>query len=1182
MDKIDDKAAHHNVCDDPGDPTAWDSTPSFAQDAAQESGDKADHKAEDRITHLYTMLQTIQQIEQAIIHAEDAESLLQRACDLLVSTRGYLHAWVVRLASDSSHLKGMLIPASEPALALSFDALSQALSSGDLPQCVLQALEAPEDAAYDARMTSWSALDLADCEICPLDPIVEGVVDEVVSLRLQHGGRLYGLLTVVISPAAIREEIEMGLLRNIAGDLAYALNSLEQQSARREAEARLQQQAEMAYAFQQRSLTLIRIGNQLALADSVDELFRLAVVLGTQDLGFERIGIWLRCEDDPASLCGTYGIDEQGRLRDERGVRRDLDHDLLQWGLLSHPEVIYHERASLYDLQHGEVGKGYWARAMLWIDDVFLGLVNIDTLLSGKPITSRDRDILALFAATLSALYSRKRAEMALRESDALYRTLFATTGAATMVLDEDLTLILVNDETVKLLGYDRDHLQGRRHLQDFVVGDQCVDLPVYFKHLHDAPRDSFGVRECSIVNARDQIRDVAIWARPIPGTQRSVVSMLDVTARNRTAARNLRWARQQSALNVMMARFATKTDLGSMLDLAINQTLRALDTDLGAIWLQGRVVLHGLPDDIIRIGNIGSAESSHVQTALNDCDEDLAALGIYAPLAVPISSPHSDTPLGWMMVASPDPRVWTLDEISMVEAAGRQLGNSVERLQLLDRVRQEARRLQLVVDAVPEALILLGVEREIVLANAQGHESLATLAGVGVSEGDTLATLGEMALDELLKPQPQQPWRELKHSGRIYEVTSRPLLDVTGSNLQGWVLVVRDVTEARLAQQQLVQQERLAAVGRLAAGIAHDFNNIIAVIVLYAQLAMRQSGLPQAVRDKLAVVVDQGHRATDLIGQILDFSRRSPMERHPLDLLPYLKGICDLLQRTLPDNVRVDFSYGAASYLVLGDPTGIQQALMNLATNARDAMPGGGEIRVALQSRSFDDANPAPVESIGSGRWIVLTFTDTGDGISPDVLPFVFEPFFTTKETGVGLGLPQVFGIVKQHEGVVTINSDAGVGTTVSIYLPAFAEPLLDSDTDRDIDQVIAGQGQIILVVEDNPHTRDALVLALETLGYQPLEAENGRVALTVLEQHRDDVKMILSDAVMPEMGGAGLLLALRERGWSYPVVVVSGYLPPEDQQHFAGDPNFVTWLTKPVDMQQLAAAIGMALSDT
>jgi CheY-like chemotaxis protein len=280
-----------------------------------------------------------------------------------------------------------------------------------------------------------------------------------------------------------------------------------------------------------------------------------------------------------------------------------------------------------------------------------------------------------------------------------------------------------------------------------------------------------------------------------------------------------------------------------------------------------------------------------------------------------------------------------------------------------------------------------------------------------------------------------------------------------------------------------------------------------------------------------------------------------------------------------MPDNIQVDLSYGREEFLVNADPTRIQQALMNLATNARDAMPEGGGIRIELQSLSLDDKASAPVETMTPGRWIVLRFSDNGKGIPDDVLPLVFEPFFTTKESGVGLGLPQVYVIVKQHDGDVTIESEEGVGTTIVIYLPALAEPAPSSEVPLSPDQLALGQGETVLVVEDNPQTRQALVLTLEALNYATLEAENGRAALLMLEQHPDDVSMILSDAVMPEMGGAALLQALQRRGWSYPVVVVSGYLPPEDQQQLEVSDNFVTWLTKPVDLQELASTIATTL---
>jgi len=324
----------------------------------------------------------------------------------------------------------------------------------------------------------------------------------------------------------------------------------------------------------------------------------------------------------------------------------------------------------------------------------------------------------------------------------------------------------------------------------------------------------------------------------------------------------------------------------------------------------------------------------------------------------------------------------------------------------------------------------------------------------------------------------------------------------------QGWVMVLRDVTQERQLEQQTRRQERLAAVGQLAAGIAHDFRNIMAVITLYTQMLMLMPELSAEVVRRLRTVEHQARRAGDLIQQILDFSRRSVFERTPVDLLPLLREHVELLGRTLPESVEISLVSQVSSddcgaqneYMVFADPTRIQQVIMNLALNARDAMPSGGELRIELGRLRIVKAKDAPLPGMEEGpeSWVSIKVVDSGEGVSPEALPHIFEPFFTTKAAGggTGLGLAQVYGIVKQHEGNIDVTSELGRGTAFTIYLPALSVSGPCSGAEAAA-ALVRGKGETLLVVEDNPVTRAALVESLEQLNYRVLEAENGRIAL-------------------------------------------------------------------------------------
>jgi two-component system cell cycle sensor histidine kinase/response regulator CckA len=502
------------------------------------------------------------------------------------------------------------------------------------------------------------------------------------------------------------------------------------------------------------------------------------------------------------------------------------------------------------------------------------------------------------------------------------------------------------------------------------------------------------------------------------------------------------------------------------------------------------------------------------------------------------------------------------------------------ERAQFLAQIQEQAQRVQQIVDTVPEGVLLLNADRQVTLANPLGEENLVTLADARV--GDTLTHIGDRSLAELLTSPPEGLWHEVAADGRSFQAIARPI--EVGPTPGGWVMVIRDVTQQREVEQRIQQQERLASVGQLAAGIAHDFNNIMATIVLYAQMTAMMEELPAVVRERMQTINQQAGHATRLIQQMLDFSRRAVLERRPLDLTVLLTEHVKLLERTLPESIEVRLvcqpDERAAPLIVNVDPTRIQQMVTNLALNARDAMPGGGELLAALERIQIHPGESPPLPDMGAGEWVRLTVSDTGTGIAPDVLPHVFEPFFTTKEggRGSGLGLAQVYGIVAQHEGRIDVQTQVGKGTAFTIYLPIHSSESPIDASAIELPALVTGGGETILVVEDDANVRRALVESLELLGYQVMQAANGQEALAALERRDAEVDLLLSDVVMPGMGGKALLHAMRERGSTVPVVLLTGH-PLEKEMEELRAKGMADWLPKPPALEQLAEVVARAL---
>jgi len=381
---------------------------------------------------------------------------------------------------------------------------------------------------------------------------------------------------------------------------------------------------------------------------------------------------------------------------------------------------------------------------------------------------------------------------------------------------------------------------------------------------------------------------------------------------------------------------------------------------------------------------------------------------------------------------------------------------------------------------------------------------------------------------------------------------------------------------ELQETQAQMVQQERIAAVGQLAAGIAHDFNNIMATVILYSDLLLKTGDLAKKEEKRIKLIREQGQRAADLTQQILDFSRKSIMQRQDLDFWYFLVDMRSLLVRTLPENIRFNMISKGDHFMINADPTRIQQVVLNLVLNARNAMPDGGELCVKLSDVPQEiDALPLEIET---GDWVCLAISDTGKGISDEVLARIFEPFFTTRAPmGSGLGLSQVDGIIKQHGGRIDVKTAVGEGTTFLVYLPILPDERSETTVSYP-ENLTSGHGETILLVEDDALIRDALSHSLHSLNYQVLCAENGRSALRIHQENRDKIDLVVSDLVMPEMGGKALLEALKRKDPSLKTVIITGY-PLAEQESDLQTLGVVDWCQKPVNLEELSQVIAKAL---
>lgn len=396
---------------------------------------------------------------------------------------------------------------------------------------------------------------------------------------------------------------------------------------------------------------------------------------------------------------------------------------------------------------------------------------------------------------------------------------------------------------------------------------------------------------------------------------------------------------------------------------------------------------------------------------------------------------------------------------------------------------------------------------------------------------------------------------------------------------------IIVDITPRRLGANQSQRRERSARTGQMASGIAHDFKNIMSVIVLYSELLERQPEHPRR-QHYLSVITQQANHASRLIGQLLDYSRNSYVEGQFLELNTFLQEMAGLLERTLTENIELLIESKVDEVVVEADSTRLQQVLLNLAFNARDAMPRGGTLAITLSRFDLVPGEKRPaafgrraLPGVEDEQWVRIQVADSGAGIAPDVLPHIFEPFFTTKEagTGTGLGLAQVDGIVEQLGGTVGVVSRPGEGTTFSIYLPAVeSKGLMQRAPARHGPRTM--RGERILVVESNSVTREAVSDAVRSLGYRVVTTESGREALAVFEAAEDRIDLLVTAAQIADMEVDELCRRVRRKQPELPCLLLGA--PGTGRQPRSGLREKNTFsIQKPFSIGMLAETLRLAL---
>lgn len=818
-----------------------------------------------------------------------------------------------------------------------------------------------------------------------------------------------------------------------------------------------------------------------------------------------------------------------------------------------------------------------------------------------------DRGELAGFLAVQREISARRRAEKALKD---LAQAVNAS-GDVVFTCAADGTINSVNAQFTRLYGYTSEEVVGKTTPRILKSGKHSLEI---YQHTWAALLRGETVR-CEVVNrCRDgRLIDIETSATPFYDGQGQLAGFLaiqrDISDRKRAEAESR--LLQSIALGVGAA-----GNLDDALTFVLAQVCQTNGWAYGEAWLpnskQQRLECHsvwhgpsldleafqavshntrlgegqGLPGSVWR-----SRQAEWMFDVASDAhfyrQEAAARAGLHAGLAVPVLAREDVVlVLAFYLFES---GAEDLRRKELIEAVAAQIGSLMERKRIeAERAASEAQFRSLienasdlvtVVDAQgiilfqgPSSERLLGFQPEELLGRSAFtwiHPEDA--AGVVESLQRALAQPGVPTTVEFRFHHRDGSWRRLESLGRSIRSESGPLTIAVNS---------RDVTEHRRLEEHLRQAQKMEAIGHLAGGVAHDFNNILAVILMQTDLMRMEEGLSTPMQEGLRQLRSAAERGANLTRQLLLFGRKQVLHSRVLDLNDVVSNLGKMLQRLIGEDVKLELHLHSEPLLLHADAGMLDQVLLNLAVNARDAMPAGGRLRIQTSLVDLDAERLRSLPELPAGRYASLLVSDSGSGISPDVLPHIFEPFFTTKGPGkgTGLGLATVFGIVKQHHGGIQVRSEAGRGSSFELYLPllaaeeANAQPAAQQAARR-------GGSETILLVEDDPAVRRLAREMLERHGYRVVEASSGAEALSLMPGLLEAVALLLTDMVMPEgVGGKELarhLLAIKP---GLKVVYMSGYSAEMAGRELAL-PKGEHFIQKPFTSESLLEAVRRGL---
>jgi PAS domain S-box-containing protein len=747
---------------------------------------------------------------------------------------------------------------------------------------------------------------------------------------------------------------------------------------------------------------------------------------------------------------------------------------------------------------------------------VFRGTVRMNFLDPGDPTRGT--------ISAITDITERKRIEESLRESEEKYRVLIEK-ALEGVVVAQDGKLRFVNRTASEIIGYAPEELLNHPFTEFIHPDDAAMVLDRHRRRLAGeqlASRYAF-----RIVRKDGAVRWVEIDSGVVPweGRPGALFFMTDITER-RLMEEQLRQSQQWYQSLVENSFDGIFVQQGAKIIFANAQLHRMLGYEQGELegvnhWLVYHPDYHDLTRSRARARMRGEQVEPRYEVLLQRKDGS-TFYGEISAKAIEVQG-------------EPGVQVWVRDITQRRKA------------------EEVQRRLATAIEQAAEAVVITDPEGTINYVNPAFEKITQYSKEEVVGQNPRILKSGKhdeafyRNLWETITS--GRPWTgsfiNRRKDGALYreDATISPVKSSSGA-IVNYVAVKRDITRETELQQQLLQAQKMEAVGTLAGGVAHDFNNLLQVVFGYTQMLMSKKPKDSADWQSLSKIASAAKRGAELVKGLLAFSRRTPTSPQLMNLNMLVQETKTLLERTIPRMIRIDLKVEQDTPMIYADPSQVEQILMNLALNARDAIDESGILTIETGMAELDDEFCRKHLGAKPGRYAVLTVSDTGHGMDRETLDHIFEPFYTTKEIGkgTGLGLAMVYGIVKQHDGYITCESAPGVGTTFRVFFPV-AERTQEEKPAVEKQASPVGGTETILVVDDEDPVRNIMTDLLTQAGYKVLTASSGREALEVYQSHQKEISLVLLDLIMPEMGGKECGRKLLSMDPNATIVVCSGY---------------------------------------